>query len=56
MIGSANINVFAVLQDERFNQEIDKKTGYKTRSILCMPVRNSFGDVSKKINIYYPLA
>ncbi|CAB4000836.1 dual 3, 5 -cyclic-AMP and -GMP phosphodiesterase 11-like, partial [Paramuricea clavata] len=39
------VNIANAYEDERFNQEIDKKTGYKTRSILCMPVRNSFGDV-----------
>ena len=26
--------------DERFNSEVDKQTGYKTRNILCAPVRN----------------
>ena len=26
--------------DERFNPEVDKHTGYKTRNILCSPVRN----------------
>ncbi|MEM7292565.1 MAG: GAF domain-containing protein [Pseudomonadota bacterium] len=25
-------------QDARFNPEVDKKTGYKTRSILCSPI------------------
>ncbi|XP_028401446.1 dual 3',5'-cyclic-AMP and -GMP phosphodiesterase 11-like isoform X2 [Dendronephthya gigantea] len=39
------VNIANAYEDERFNQEIDKKTGYKTRSILCMPVRNSFGEV-----------
>ena len=29
-------------QDSRFNQEIDKKTGYHTRSILCMPIRDHY--------------
>ena len=32
-------------QDDRFNQEVDKETGYQTRSILCIPVTNSKGDV-----------
>lgn len=32
-------------QDERFNQEIDIKTGYKTRSILCIPVSIHKGKV-----------
>ncbi len=31
--------------DERFNPEIDKKTGYITRSILCVPLRTFKGEV-----------
>jgi len=30
-------------QDSRFNQDIDKKTGYITRNILCIPLYNSTG-------------
>ena len=30
--------------DARFNPEIDKKTGYKTNNMLCMPVINKAGD------------
>ncbi len=26
--------------DPRFNPEIDKKTGFRTRSVLCVPIRN----------------
>jgi adenylate cyclase len=29
-----------VYQDPRFNPEIDKRTGYRTRNILCVPLRN----------------
>ena len=36
---------FFILQDSRFNKEIDKKTGYKTRSILCMPVKDHDDEV-----------
>lgn len=32
-------------EDERFNPEVDKQTGYQTRSILCIPVTNSRGEV-----------
>ena len=28
----------------RFNQEIDKKTGYLTNTILCIPIKNAAGD------------
>jgi len=33
------------LQDERFNREVDQQTGYKTRSVLCMPLKNSSDEV-----------
>ena len=26
----------------RFNQAIDKRTGYHTQSMLCVPIRNSY--------------
>lgn len=31
--------------DARFNREIDEKTGYVTRNILCVPIRNKSGIV-----------
>ena len=31
--------------DPRFNPEVDKHTGYQTRSILCAPMRNARGQV-----------
>lgn len=27
-------------QDPRFNQEVDRRTGFRTRDILCVPLRN----------------
>lgn len=33
------------MQDRRFSDEIDKLTGYKTKSLLCMPIRNSDGEI-----------
>lgn len=33
-------NIKDAYSDPRFNHEIDKKTGYKTKSILCMPLFN----------------
>jgi GAF domain-containing protein len=32
------INIRDAYQDERFDPSTDKKTGYRTRSILCMPI------------------
>lgn len=33
------------VQDSRFNRYIDQKTGYRTKSVLCMPIKDSFGEV-----------
>lgn len=34
------INIKDAYSDSRFNQDIDKETGYKTKTILCMPIWN----------------
>lgn len=34
------VNIQDAYNDERFNKEIDTKTGYTTKTILCMPIRN----------------
>ena len=31
--------------DARFNRDVDEKTGFKTRSILCVPIRTAKGEV-----------
>jgi response regulator RpfG family c-di-GMP phosphodiesterase len=31
--------------DERFDKEVDKKTGYRTRSIIALPFRDSEGEI-----------
>jgi adenylate cyclase len=38
------VNIKDAYSDSRFNKAIDKKTGYKTRSILCMQMRNKGGN------------
>eukprot|EP01112_Ceratiomyxa_fruticulosa_P020888 TRINITY_DN7240_c0_g2_i1.p1 TRINITY_DN7240_c0_g2~~TRINITY_DN7240_c0_g2_i1.p1 ORF type:complete len:1058 (+),score=261.81 TRINITY_DN7240_c0_g2_i1:302-3475(+) len=35
------LNIKDAYLDTRFNPEVDKKTGYRTKSILCMPLRNN---------------
>ena len=37
------INITDAYADGRFNQAVDKKTGYKTRTILCQQVRTKAG-------------
>ncbi|KAK1789665.1 hypothetical protein P4O66_014914, partial [Electrophorus voltai] len=39
------VNIPDAYQDHRFSDEIDKLTGYKTKSLLCMPIRNSDGAI-----------
>ena len=34
------VNIKDAYRDKRFNKEIDLQTGYKTKTILCMPIRN----------------
>ena len=41
--GGVVINIPDAYRDERFNREVDRTTGYRTRSILCMPVVNKQG-------------
>jgi signal transduction histidine kinase len=37
------INLEDAYRDRRFNKEVDLKTGYYTRSVLCMPLYNHSG-------------
>ena len=38
------INIADAYQDPRFNPEFDKKTGFRTESILCVPLKNIVGE------------
>lgn len=35
------LNIVDAYNDSRFNPEVDKKTGYRTKTILCMPIMNN---------------
>ncbi|KAI9349437.1 hypothetical protein DFJ73DRAFT_625475 [Zopfochytrium polystomum] len=39
------LNIPNAYNDRRFNRSVDLKTGFKTRNILCMPLRNTRGDI-----------
>ncbi len=32
-------------EDPRFNQEVDQRSGYKTRNLICVPLRDADGEV-----------
>nr|CAB3264734.1 dual 3',5'-cyclic-AMP and -GMP phosphodiesterase 11-like [Phallusia mammillata] len=34
------LNIPDAYKDKRFNQNVDQKTGYKTKCILCMPIKD----------------
>ena len=37
------LNIEDAYDDPRFNKDVDQKTGYRTKSVLCMPLRNKDG-------------
>ncbi|HMK39826.1 MAG TPA: ATP-binding protein [Bacteroidota bacterium] len=39
------VNITDAYKDPRFNPEIDKKSGYKTHNVLCMPMRDKDGKI-----------
>ncbi len=45
------INIADAYKDSRFNPEVDRRTGYKTKTILCMPMRNLKGQVIGVIQV-----
>jgi len=45
------INIPDAYQDARFNPAVDKKSGYKTKSILCIPVLDKTGKVIAVLQI-----
>jgi HD-GYP domain-containing protein (c-di-GMP phosphodiesterase class II) len=42
---NAAINIPEAYDDPRFNPEVDRETGYRTKSILCVPMRSLEGEV-----------
>ena len=39
------LNIPDAYADSRFNRDVDAKTGYVTRNLLCMPIRAANGDI-----------
>lgn len=39
------VNIAEAYEDQRFDREIDRQTGYRTKSVLCVPMRNLSGAV-----------
>jgi len=39
------VNIADAYGDPRFNPEVDKRSGYRTRTVLCMPMRDNHGTI-----------
>ena len=39
------LNIPEAYDDPRFNKEVDRQTGYRTKTILCTPIRNKEGTI-----------
>lgn len=39
------VNIPDAYEDKRFNPDVDRETGYRTKSILCGPVQNLQGEI-----------
>ncbi len=55
------VNIKDAYSDERFNPEFDRRTGYRTRTVLCMPLKTLTGDIigvfqvlNKKSGVFTP--
>ncbi len=39
------VNIIDAYNDDRFNKDVDIKTGYRTKTVLCMPIHNNNREV-----------
>ncbi|MCI0353566.1 MAG: GAF domain-containing protein [Acidobacteria bacterium] len=44
-LSGETVNIPDAYADSRFNPDVDRRTGYRTRTILCMPVRNETREI-----------
>src|SRR5258705_1039849 len=45
------LNIKDAYEDERFKRDTDQRTGYRTRTVLCGPVRNLTGEIIGVIQV-----
>jgi phosphoserine phosphatase RsbU/P len=45
------VNIPDAYADPRFNPDVDKRTGYRTRNILCLPIRNKAGKIIASLQL-----
>ena len=56
-----SVNIEDAYEDSRFNKSVDRETGFRTRTILCAPIRNLMGQpigviqvINKKAGVFGP--
>jgi sigma-B regulation protein RsbU (phosphoserine phosphatase) len=49
------VNIPDAYLDSRFNPDVDKKTGYRTKSILCVPMRDKDGKIVGVVQLFNKL-
>ena len=45
------VNIPDAHADPRFNPDVDRRTGYRTRTILCLPVRDALGEIIAVVQV-----
>lgn len=45
------INIDDAYEDNRFDPAVDDGTGFRHKTILCMPIKNSSGDIIGVIQV-----
>lgn len=45
------LNIIDAYKDSRFNPEVDTRTGYRTKTILCMPIMNNNKEIIGAIQV-----
>lgn len=48
---SQTVNIMDAYDDVRFDASVDEGTGFRHKSILCMPIKNSSGDIIGVIQV-----
>lgn len=45
------VNIANAYEDSRFDQSVDEGTGFKHSTVLCMPIKNSSGQIIGVIQV-----
>jgi len=46
-----SLNIADAYEDPRFNSDFDERTGFRTKTVLCQPMRNQRGEITGVIQV-----